>query len=664
MVFRSAAPVLFLFPWLVCCNNFFKQADAQDFAGNRQGGEFAAFDTPQFSEGRSLHRQDLCDRYLSLNNGTMKLEDVLKGLKLNVVVGAYAGSYFNYNNETGIQPYGGIVAEIMDEVASRAGFTWRDSFGVYDVPSGGENQTWTDLLVWSTDNYDLTVDWWAKSLDRMNLGVAFLNQWYDSSIIMISKQNLAEEVGSKNEENIVWFNWMEPFTWEVWLTIVGTIVCSGFVYLIIEWLSNDRRNREPWEWLTDNMYLSSMNATQAYEYGTPRTTAAKIFGVSSGLWGLILTATYTANLASLLVTTTSDNPIYDVESIEDVTYLKYPVCTWGGTILDSHLEANHASTIRKPKLELLDVYDALNSNECLFAVDTVQGWLEHKAKSDYNPLCKLRWIGEEAERKITTIGAGFVAKADSGYKCTSLVRDVIDYHMTQLIEEGFIEKAWVTENKRKQDLDCDTFRPDLVTALDDTGGEDPQCGGRRLRQLRERRMLEEALGLQSSETNRRRRMKASSKSAASAGALDGAESDGQKMEFRTMIGSFFVHWVLMFVSLIVAVFQKCMKERKKKKHRLANYTGTAKTIERDEISDIEVEKNVNGSTHELKQQIQVLNDKLAFSNSSQTKLMEEQQELRNQIQNLSSILEQFVKGNIELGIAESPDDSSLHSLGY
>merc|ERR1712232_980470 len=106
--------------------------------------------------------------------------------------------------------------------------------------------------------------------------------------------------------------------------------------------------------------------------------------------------------------------------------------------------------------------------------------------------------------------------------------------------------------------------------------------------------------------------------------------------------------------------QKCIKERKKKNHRLANYTGTAKTIERDEISDIEVEKNVNGGTHELKQQIQVLNDKLAYSNSSQTKLMEEQQELRNQIQNLSSILEQFVKGNKELGIAESPDDSSLH----
>ncbi|KAL3929982.1 MAG: hypothetical protein SGBAC_011966 [Bacillariaceae sp.] len=146
----------------------------------------------------------------------MKLEDVLRGLKLNVVVGAYAGSYFNYNNETGIQPYGGIVAEIMDELAERAGFTWRDSFGIYDVPSGGVNETWTDLLVWSIDSYDLTIDWWAKSLARMNLGVAFLRDWYDSSIILISKQNLVDEVGGDTGISLDNFgNWMEPFTWEV-----------------------------------------------------------------------------------------------------------------------------------------------------------------------------------------------------------------------------------------------------------------------------------------------------------------------------------------------------------------------------------------------------------------------------------------------------------------
>ena len=170
-------------------------------------------------------------------------------MKLNVVFGAYAGSYFNYNNETGIQPYGGIVAEIMDELSARAGFTWRDSFGIYDVPAGGENETWTDLLIWSIDNYDLTVDWWAKSIDRMNLGVAFLKEWYDSSIIMISKTDPAAELGIDNT-TVSLGNWLEPFTWNVSVSLrsrvvavsvrcnhyprrVTGLVCHGWHYLFV-----------------------------------------------------------------------------------------------------------------------------------------------------------------------------------------------------------------------------------------------------------------------------------------------------------------------------------------------------------------------------------------------------------------------------------------------
>mmetsp|Transcript_33890 Transcript_33890/g.82185 ORF Transcript_33890/g.82185 Transcript_33890/m.82185 type:complete len:640 (-) Transcript_33890:133-2052(-) len=638
MIFRSTFPI-FLLSLVLCGTVFFQtvQVSAQDIAGNKNGGQIAYFDTPQFTNGVS-HRQNVCDRYHALNNDTIALEDVLRGLKLNAVFGAYSGSYFNYNNETGIQPYGGIVAEIMDEMASRAGFTWRDSFGIYDVPSGGENETWTDLLVWSVDTYDITIDWWAKSLARMNLGVAFMKDWYDSSIILISKQNLEDEVGTDNSISLDNFgNWMEPFTWEVWYTTLGTILLSGIVYQLIEWMSNDRGDRKFWVWFSESLFLSAMNATQAYEYGTPRTAAGKIFGFSSALWGLILTATYTANLASLLVTT-SDSPLSQIEGIEDVTYLKYPVCTWEGTILDSHLEANHASTIRKPKKELVDVYDALDDNDCLFAVDTAQGWLEHKSKRRYNPSCKLEWVG--GDRKVSTNGAGFVAKADSGLKCTSLIRDAMDYYLEQLVSEGWIEKAWETENKRKQDLDCDTFRPDLQ-ALDGFGDDN----GRRLRRLQQE-------AIPSPRTHHRRRMKAGSKSAASAaGALDGGGGESQQMELGAMIGSFFVHWVMMAIALAVAAFHRYRKQ----KQRDSIFSTTKEFDDGASKADLEnsgdaVEKNEDVG---LRQQIQVLSQALVHSKTSQTKLMEEQMELRDQIENLSNVLEKFVKGTKEVHIQGS-----------
>ncbi|CAJ1947337.1 unnamed protein product [Cylindrotheca closterium] len=643
MIRRSAFPMILLFPCLVCSTYFFKtDVAAQDLAGETNGGQFAFYDTPLFAEGIS-HRQDVCDRYYALNNGTMKLEDVLRGIKLHAIFGAYSGSYFNYNNETGIQPYGGIVAEIMDELAVRAGFTWRDSFGIYDVPSGGVNETWTDLLVWSTDTYDITIDWWAKSLPRMNLGVAFLRDWYDSSIILISKQNLADEVGT--EAKISLGNWMEPFTWEVWWATIGTILLSGVAYQLIEWMSNDRGDRKFWVWFSDSFYLSAMNATQAYEYGTPRTAAGKIFGFSSALWGLILTATYTANLASLLVTT-NDSPLSQIEGIEDITYLKYPVCTWAGTILDSHLEANHASTIRKPKKELVDVYSALDSNECFFAVDTVQGWLEHKSKREYNPACKLQWVG--GDRKVSTNGAGFVAKADAGVKCTSLIRDVLDYYLEQLVSEGWIEKAWEVENQRKQDLDCDSFRPDLqalggfeIQTAEDSAADE---SGRRIRRLQQE-------AIQSSGIHQRRRMKAGSKSAASAaGALDGGIDDSQQMELGAMIGSFMVHWVMMAIAVVVAAFQRYRKQKQRKSlSATSKLEGDSSHPALEGFDELE-KKNANVSNLELKEQIQVLNRALVSSKTSQTRLMEEQMELRDQIENLSTILEKIVKGKKEVHI--------------
>lgn len=193
------------------CSNFFFKKDfvlAQDVvAESPAGGELAYFNTPQMTPGVS-HRQNFCDRYNAIQNGTMVLKNVLRGLQLNVGLGNYAGSYFNYNTSTGIQLYGGVVVEIMDELAKRGGFTWRDSFGIYDVPSGGENETWTDLLIWSTQTYDLTVDWWARNLDRMNMGVAFLRDWYDSSIILIGKKDFQPvEV----EDGIEVTNFVAPF---------------------------------------------------------------------------------------------------------------------------------------------------------------------------------------------------------------------------------------------------------------------------------------------------------------------------------------------------------------------------------------------------------------------------------------------------------------------
>lgn len=86
-----------------------------------------------------------------VSNGTLSLRDVMRGVQLSV---SFPGSpsppgFLNYD-ENGAIPEGkgaGFMIEILDEVASRAGFTWRNSWTKFDDPEKYD-KTWTELLRW------------------------------------------------------------------------------------------------------------------------------------------------------------------------------------------------------------------------------------------------------------------------------------------------------------------------------------------------------------------------------------------------------------------------------------------------------------------------------------------------------------------------------------
>jgi hypothetical protein len=136
------------------------------------GGEKAKFNTmpqvlPQGTQEESFafdgnaatttsnfisHRQDLCGRYELYRNRTIPLRDALKDLKLNVV---FPLSIINYSNEGGIDKgYAGIGTDLMDMLAVRAGFTYRNSFGIVGLP-GDSGMTWTEQVWWGVNTYDM-----------------------------------------------------------------------------------------------------------------------------------------------------------------------------------------------------------------------------------------------------------------------------------------------------------------------------------------------------------------------------------------------------------------------------------------------------------------------------------------------------------------------------
>lgn len=248
------------------------------------GGELASFDTIPMARNVS-HRQNVCDRYQRWLNKDVDLKDALDGIQLNVAVAAYPEAYFSYDPETGInKDYPGLTAIIMDELARRAKFTWRDSFGITGDPAE-VNATWKELLIWSIETYDLHIEWWAHNVERMNVGVAFLKEWYDASLILVAKEHV-EEVS----DEIRWWNWLRPYEARVWWATLFTILVSGIIYQVLEWYADDRKERTMWQWWQENAYLSAINFTQAYEY-QPKSFAGRLFGISMAVWALVMTGT-------------------------------------------------------------------------------------------------------------------------------------------------------------------------------------------------------------------------------------------------------------------------------------------------------------------------------------------------------------------------------------
>lgn len=112
-------------------------------------------------------RTDVCDRQIQLYQNSLEIANALRGLNLSVAMTHYTKPYedklFNLDSDGKIpvdRP--GLFVIIMDELASRAGFNWRDSFVALEpVDPETDNRTWTDMLEWSINTFDISVDNWG-----------------------------------------------------------------------------------------------------------------------------------------------------------------------------------------------------------------------------------------------------------------------------------------------------------------------------------------------------------------------------------------------------------------------------------------------------------------------------------------------------------------------
>jgi len=396
------------------------------------------YQTNQFNTTVSF-RQNICGIQERYDTGEIpNLENALKGTELRTV--NVISQYFRLG-ETGAldEEYPGLVAVLLDELARLGEFTWRNTYAVTPAPINGK--TWTNLLQWTTETYDVSTDWWASSLVRMSLGVNFPEGWYDASIIMVGKKNK-----SSSDVFQMWV-WLAPFDRWTWCLIVVTIVLSGYTYCLLEMIDTksdrDQLQNSPLE----TIFLAAITFTTHFEF-KPRTHPARLFTFSVSFWAMIMAAAYTANLASFLVV--KHTPNLQLSSVEDAVRNRVRICVYGNTQAAEALKRVHPNARVIPKVKEEEIFEGVLQGDCVVALTTVSSWEFWERDANINGECNLEWIG----RKFRNVAAGFATRADSGTLCSSLIKDVLNILFLKMKEEGFIEQAWNNHLAKTGIIDC------------------------------------------------------------------------------------------------------------------------------------------------------------------------------------------------------------------
>lgn len=615
---RRVASLSLLFVLLLADNTrAFPEIDTTGF-----GNELASLsDGGAFGRG-SKYRQSFCERYEEMvsGNSTLNVATALRGKEISV--SASPGQYFQYDNETGIDPdYPGVNARMLDYIAARGGFTWRQSFGVWTREEKG-NRSITDILVWGAEKYDVMVGTYTPSTERMKRAVSFVDGHFDGTLIMVRDV-------PPPQVQIRWFNWLRPFETGVWIVLLVIIIVSSFAYQLIEAIGGKRRESHGdgsfRSWTMANMYKSFINFTANYSY-EPTTLGGQIFGVSFAFWAMLISAAYTANLASLLVVRATLEPI--VNDIQDVIDQQLPICVHATSYSETYLKERYPGIepylVLKPVKEL---YNSLNSGECEIMVAYKQDFEASLRRESDNPRCTLEWQG----RQVQPLVDGFATKLDPAVLCTDLVNEVFNYYIKEMTDNGYLEHIWQEHSAYYSD--------------------EGHCEAKRNKNDNRR--------LSASNPEERRLAAAGAKAAKTASSASDNDGDEESnaLTLKDMAGTLLFQVMTTLIAIFVALVSGCDKKTKAKRiesrlkdvpHTL-DFSETSGEEGRCSNDNNSSESTVQQELRDIKQQIGQL---MAMVQQLQDN-MDENQQSRRQFRAVSSI-----SGTLE------PDNNSVSHLSH
>jgi Ligand-gated ion channel len=420
--------------------------------------ERPAFFVKKFNTSK-IYRNNVCQRQRAIWNGSLTLPNALQGLNITVVLPDYQNAslqdtLFKLVDGKINENDPGLLGVIMDEVARRGGFYWRNSFATFSPLNSteDENKTWTDILTWGIETFDVSNHVWGNSIERQALGISFPAGWYDSSIV------IAERLDSTMKQRAInTWAFVNPFHWLTWLVIVGFVIVTGLLYWLFEFFLPDSDVAQFQNSPIECIYHTSMVVTGTFGF-QPNTHAARLLSFSWTFWVLFVVSAYVANLASHLVT--RDTRILRIGSLEEAYNLDLKVCVQKGAVVESILKHKYPDLKLIPKEIKSEILIGLRNNtgkgDCTITAHELNGVRIYERDKALNYDCSI----SSNMRIQQFIPSGMATALDTAnFRCTSLVSSVLDYHLLEMISDGFIENAWASHLNKVSTIDC-LFKPE------------------------------------------------------------------------------------------------------------------------------------------------------------------------------------------------------------
>eukprot|EP00929_Paragymnodinium_shiwhaense_P087240 TRINITY_DN47488_c0_g1_i1.p1 TRINITY_DN47488_c0_g1~~TRINITY_DN47488_c0_g1_i1.p1 ORF type:complete len:586 (+),score=76.77 TRINITY_DN47488_c0_g1_i1:129-1886(+) len=461
-------------------------------------------------------KTDLCDRVAAVSNGSMALEDGLRGVTIHGAVTFWDEALVSVD-ENG--EWSGLHYEIMTELANRAGFSFELHQHQKPVDMG-----WSDWLYETISLYDISVEYWLPTPTRMQKGAfpAF-------GIVDTSTQFAAHR--KPEEKSVQWLSFLSPLGLEVWIIFVMLAAVTAAAYLFAEWNAEGTDlGDETADKIYNSLFFSFITVTGASTM-TPRTWGGKLISWSWAWCVLLFVSAYTANLAAVLIVKAPNTQKFN--SLEEALASSKSICVWKGTPQEEYLEMyienyfpayKHMRQTNKHPMQALydgDCDGALGARiEVEIGAETMQ----------MNPCCSLGTIGNDL---TLTEGAWMVG--NDYEKCSMLVRDVLYLHATAVKGTGMLDDIYNTYVSRKSDQHC--YSEEVIKARCPDGV-----------------------------TLKERRLKAKSKGGV-AGAAATAEGAGESSEDQdalridAMAGMFLIHFVFLILGGMPRAFKMAKKYR-------------------------------------------------------------------------------------------------------